>query len=248
MRNQKGFILILTLVLLVMLMLVSASFFSRHMDATDMSAMRRDHDLALSLVESGITRVMGKYYNDDSTLYAGIGCVNASMIGDMNCDGAHDNIESRPSSFNPPLPLDVTYEFFLSNAAGAGITETSPGILQKIADGEARQSGSAGQTNAVLASTAYLVVNDLFGGAVNSPLLFTSTASGLAKSSSTWNAESADSKVAVFIEVTRNATQSNWLDIWVCGVAQVGLSKAYGMRYMGSVSYTHLTLPTKRIV
>lgn len=235
-NNQSGYILPFTLVVLAILMLVSASFFSRNNDSTGMSAMRRDHDLALMLAESSINRVIGRFYNDDAALYS-IGCPSMSMIGDMNCDGLHDNPESRPTSFNPTLPLDVGYQFFASNG-NTGITETAPTLLQKIADGEARATGSNLTSQSIATNIQYLRVSDLFVNSSVRPILFRNGSSGLIASTSTWSGETADSKAAVFVEITRNSSKVSWLDLWVCSVAQVGDSKAYGMRYIGSFTDT----------
>lgn len=236
--RQHGYILPLVLVFLVILMFNSASFFYRTADSTKLSGSSRDYDQALLLAESGANYVMGRFSNTTTTTATIAPCAAARMVGDINCDGSIDGAQAKPASFNPTLPLTLGYEFFLTTGSNA-ITQNAPGILQLVADGEARNTGTVA-TQAISTGTTRLRVNDLFVSASIRPLLYTQSSTGLAYSANTWSAESSAEKVAVWIEVTKNpdATKANWFDIYLCSAAQIGNGKAYLQRFMGS--YTDL--------
>lgn len=270
-RNQnKGFVLLFVLILLIGLMITSAGFFYRANDDTKLSGTERDYDQALLLAEAGGNLVAGRFFNAcDPTVAGGVdcnpnaftlvGCPNPTQVGDMDCDGRFDNPQGRPSSAiatipNPTdYPVALGYEFFLHNpaSANAGITESAPGILQRIADGEARNSGANITSRQVLTTQGNLRVQDLFttnlapGGTAPQyvrPLLFVQNANGLTRSTLKWQNENAQEKVAVWLEITRNPNPNNteFTDLYLCSVAKVGNAKSYLMRYIGS--YTNLAI------
>ena len=238
MKKQKGYILPLVLILLTAMIAGSAAFFGRANDSASMSALQRDHDLAVTLAESGANRVLGLYYNDDATPRAVASCGVSTMIGDMNCDTLHDNPQSKPDSLNPTLPLPLAYEFFLTSSNG--LTESAPGILQMIANGEARNVSTPAANQSISTTTTRMKVSDLFVSASVSPLLFTNGSGGLVRSSNSWSAETSEEKVAVFLEATRNPDplKSTWIDLYINSVARVGTSRAYVLRYIGSFTDT----------
>lgn len=233
--RQNGYIIPFVLVLLIALLVGSASFFYRSSNSTSLSGASRDYDQARLLAESGANYVLGRFTNISTTTYT-LTCPAASMVGDLNCDGSLDNGQAKPPTFNPALPLGLGYQFFMTS--GAGITENAAGILQLVADGEARGTGVALSNQTISTATAYLRVNNLFVSNSIRPLLFTQSQTGLAPSTNTWNAETSPEKVAVWIEVTRNPDQPSWFDLHLSSAAQVGNAKAYLQRYMGS--YTDL--------
>lgn len=241
-KTSKGYILPFVLILLVALMVGSMSFFNRATDSTQLSMASRDYDQAMLLAESGANWVLGRFTNGSTTTYTGIGCAAASMPGDLNCDNTLDNGQGRPGSFTPTLPLALGYEFYLVDAAGSALSNNkAPGILQMVANGEARNSGGGlGGVQTVLSTTANLRVNDLFVSASLRPILLVQSATGLAGSTATWNAETAPEKVAVWLEVSRNPNPAyaGWFDLYLCSAAKVGNAKGYLQRYIGS--YTDL--------
>lgn len=234
-NKQDGYILPFVLILLIALLVGSASFFYRSSNSTNLSGASRDYDQARLLAESGANYVLGRFTNISTTTYT-LTCPAASMVGDLNCDGSLDNGQAKPASLNPTLPLALGYQFFMTS--GTGITQNAANSLQIVADGEARGTGAALSNQSISTATTYLRVNDLFVSSSIRPRLFTQSQAGLAPSPNTWNAETSPEKVAVWLEVTRNPENPNWFDLYINSAAQVGNAKAYLQRYMGS--YTDL--------
>jgi|GEM_PF-1734863 len=255
--HAKGFILLFVLILLIGLMVTSAGFFYRATDSTKISGTERDYDQALMLAEAGSNLVAGRFFNLDTTQYTLTGCTGTTAVGDMDCDGELDNSQGRVSSTAsaiPNSPLNpLPYQFYMSTTVSGGITQSSPSLLQRVADGEARNSGSSQNSREILTSVQYLRIRDLFSNtdapgnpaAKIRPLLFVQDANGLTRSTNKWQDESASEKVAVWLEVTKNPDPNNsqWSDIYLCSAAQVGNAKAYLLRFMGSYSNVFGTLP-----
>lgn len=247
-RAQHGYILPLVLVLLIMLMVGSASFFYRSTQGTQLSGANRDYDQARLLAESSMNLVLGRLTNFSATSAVAntsaavvpcIGAASAPLPNDLNCNGTADANEAKPASFTPTLPLSVGYEYFLTT--GTGITESTPGILQRVANGEARSSGNGALTDqSVPTGIANLRINDLFIDATQRPLLLTQSRNGLTFSSNSWNNEAAPEKSAVWLEISRDPdpAHASWYDLYLCSAAQVGSAKAYIERFVGA--YTDL--------
>lgn len=242
---QCGYILPFVLVLLAILMAGSASFFYRSTEEAKLSGATRDYDQARLLAESGMNLVLGRITNFSATSAvigtsaAVIPCIaaaSAPAVNDLNCNNTADANEAKPASFTPTLPLPVGYEFFLTGVAGAGITETRPGILQRVANGEARNSSSALAGQSVATNINALRINDLFISASLRPLLLTQSQNGLTFSANTWDKEPAAEKTAVWLEVSRDAdpAHATWYDLYLCSAAQVGNSKSYIQRFVGA--------------
>lgn len=228
-----------------MLMVSSASFFYRSTQGTQLSGATRDYDQARLLAESGMNLVLGRITNFSAasavanTSAAVIPCIaaaSAPAVNDLNCNGAPDANEAKPASFTPTLPLPVGYEFFLTNAAGAGITETSPNLLQRVANGEARNTPNALSDQSVLTSINALRINNLFISASLRPLLLTQSKNGLVFSGNTWDNEPSAEKAAVWLEVSRDPdpAHANWYSLYLCSAAQVSNAKAYIQRFIGA--------------
>ena len=244
--QAQGYILPFILILLITLMVGSASFFNRTISSGKLSGASRDYDQALLLAESGGNWLAGRFVNGDTTAYTGIGCAAASMVGDINCDGTRDDDQGHPANFAPANALlALGYQFYLRDNTNAFRTTGAAEVLQLVADGEARNEllNAAFNNNGILpGATPRLRVNDLFVSAAIRPILLVQSATGLTRSTATWNLETAPEKAAVWMELSRNpdATHPNWFDMYVCSVAKVGSSKAYLQRYIGS--YTDPTL------
>ncbi len=242
---QPGYILPFVLMLLVMVMVGSAGFFYRSAQGTQLSGATRDYDQARLLAESSMNVVLGRIINFStalpvvSTSAAVIPCIAAAgapAVNDLNCNGIADVNEAKPASFTPALPLAVGYEFFLTNAAGAGITEKSPGTLQRVANGEALNQPFALADQSVLTNVNALRIDDLFVSANVRPLLLTQDKNGLAFSSNTWNKEPAAEKAAVWLEISQDPdpAHSTWYNLYICSAAQVINAKAYIQRFIGA--------------
>lgn len=243
--EQTGYILPFVLILLVMLMVGSASFFYRSAQGTQLSGAVRDYDQARLLAESSLNLVLGRITNFSATApvintsAAVIPCIaaaSAPAVNDLNCNGVPDANEAKPASFTPTLPLPVGYEYFRTNAAGAGITEKTPGTLQRVANGEARNSGSALADQSVPTGINALRINDLFVNANVRPLLLTQSRNGLVFSSNTWDKEPAAEKAAVWLEVSQDPdpAHASWFSLYLCSAAQVSNAKSYIQRYVGA--------------
>lgn len=219
-RRQAGFILPFALVLLVLLIMLSAGFFNRSADSALFSGSARDSSQAMLLAESALNRLYGQFANG------------------KNVDGLNgvdkDDIKDLPVAMaTPPSPLNVKYLFY--RTGGAGIDQTGPDLLQRVANGEARNTGATLTTQGLANGTTMLKTNNLFVSSAMRPMLYVRDSTGLSASSATsWDAETGAEKVAVWIELTRNATHSGWLDVYVQAVAQVGAAKAYVQRYIGA--------------
>ncbi len=242
---QAGYILPFVLVLLVMLMVGSASFFYRSAQGTQLSGATRDYDQARLLAESSMNLVLGKVINFSATSAvantsaAVIPCIaaaSAPAVNDLNCNGMPDVNEAKPVSFTPALPLPVGYEFFLTSNINNSITESSPGTLQRVANGEARNSANALASQALPTNINALRINDLFVNSSVRPLLLTQSKNGLTFSSKTWDNESSIEKAAVWLEVSRDPdpAHANWYALYISSAAQVGNAKSYIQRFIGA--------------
>lgn len=242
-HTQAGFILPFVLIFLIVLIVGSAGFFFRSTQGTQLSGATRDYDQARLLAESSMNLVMGRITNFTATSAvantsaAVIPCIaaaSAPAVNDLNCNSTPDANEAKPTSLTPALPLPVGYEFFLSN--GIGITETSPGILQRVANGEARNSANAQASQAVATNVGALRINDLFVSASVRPLLLTQSQNGLVFSYNTWDAEPSPEKAAVWLEVARDPdpAHASWYSLYLCSAAQVSNAKSYIQRFIGA--------------
>jgi len=262
-HKEQGFILLFVLLLLVGLMVTSAGFFYRANNDTKLSGTERDYDQALLLAESGGNLVAGLFFNigdNNTSTNPYTGCDSGSLVGDLNCNGFHDNPEGRPQSAGSGLPktgdgYGLGYQFYLTATAGAGLSYSTPSILQRIADGEARNSGTSISTREILNSRTQLRVRDLFSTTLAPnkaasdpnpyirPFLFTQSATGLTRSTNKWQDEPSAQKVAVWLEVTKNPTDSTTFDNYLCAVAQVGNAKAYLLRFLGTYPVNLIQMP-----
>lgn len=223
-RCQDGFVLPFALVLLVVLIMLSAGFFNRSADSAVFSASTRDSGQAMLLAESALNRIYGQFAN------------GRDVDGQGNAD-ATDAKSIMTVISAPPATLSVKYIFY--RTSGTAIDQYQPDILQRVANGEARNSGASLTSQAVANGTGRLRVNDLFVSNVMRPMLYVRDNSGLsASAAASWDAEIATEKVAAWIEVTRNASHSGWLDVYVQAAAQVGGAKAYTQRFIGSFTDT----------
>lgn len=221
--RDSGYVLPFTLALLAVLTVLSAGFFDRAADSAIFSGSMRDSTQALLLAESAMNRLHGQFVNGK----------NVDGQGALDADDAKNIMYAMVA---PPSPLNVSYLFY--RTAGAGVDQTQPDILQRVANGEARASGATLATQGVPDGASRIRVNDLFIGDTMRPVLFTHSAAGLVRSVSRWGDAANAEKAAAWMEVTRNPSHSKWVDVYVQAAAQVGASKAYVQRYIGSYTDT----------
>lgn len=224
-RFQRGYILPLVAVLLIALMVSSLAFFNRANDATKLSGYTRDSTQAVILAESAVNLLFGKLRS------------NTMTVGDLNNDTLLDGAQARITVATPPLPLALPYMFYVT-AAGAGIDQATPRILQMVADGESSAPGATTLQPATQAITfpagaaqRLIRLNDLFISNAIRPRLYIQNNTGLAASNNTWATQTGD-KVAVWLEVTQNPTNPLWFDLHAAAAADVGQSRGYVQRYL----------------
>jgi hypothetical protein len=241
-HTQAGYILPFVLIFLIVLIFGSAGFFYRSTQGTQLSGATRDYDQARLLAESSMNLVLGRITNFTATSAvantsaAVIPCIaaaSAPAVNDLNCNSTADANEAKPASFTPALPLPVGYEFFLSN--GAGISESTPGILQLVANGEARNTANPLASQSV-PTNVNMRINDLFISASLRPLLLTQSQNGLVFSNNTWDTEQSPEKAAVWLEVSRDPdpAHASWYSLYLCSAAQVSNAKSYIQRFIGA--------------
>ncbi|MFQ5470770.1 MAG: hypothetical protein ACE5EH_10765 [Gammaproteobacteria bacterium] len=220
-KKQSGYILLLVTMFLFILMGTSAQFMNRVSDGTKLSSMVSDNSESLLLAESAMNMLMGKFAN---TL-------------DSDNDAIPDNQEAGniQSNLTNPNAFLMPYMYYVTT--GAGIDQNAASLLQKVADGEASGATVEKLTQQQVASNVNLLrVNALFISNTVKPKLYTQNNNGLLIDSTAadWANESGTAKAASWIELIENPNVANALDIYVQSVAQVGISKSYVQRYVGS--------------
>ena len=215
--QPRGYVLILTIVLLLALSMISVKFFSSVFNDSKIAGYSRDSEEAFQLAESTLNLVYGGF------------------IYDANFDDDEIIDNQAIIDLDNTLPLPVSYMFFVS--ANEKIEQTVPSILQRIADGEARASNGNVNGAQVSPTATTLRIPDLFGES-SRPLIFTPVSTGLQmQTEGMWtDFPSSLGKSAAWIEITRDAFQPNRLYLFVQAAAEVGKSKSFVQRYIGEYS------------
>lgn len=216
-RKPQGYVLLLTVILLLALSMISIKFFSANLNDSKIAGYNRDAEESFQLAESALNLVYGGFvYDADMDLNPG-----PDNQGVINLDDA--------------LPLPSHYMFIVSSSDK--IEQTTPSILQRIADGEARASKGNVAGARILPTATTLLLTDLFN-TTSAPLIFTPGNTGLQQhKNGHWNDfPASDGKAAAWIEITRDAFQVNRLYLFAQTMAQVGKSKSYLQRYIGEYS------------
>ena len=249
-RQQNGLALILVLVLLLITAAASVFFYNSMVGSTRLSGANRDNTASLLLAESALELLRGGFGNqlnsdaNNETIHAS-DCTKSRVVGQTTTLYSVDNCEayevirdvnSTTHVADVIAPLD--YVFFV-NDGGAGLTETRPSLLQKVANGEAKgvsDSAARVPNNQVVAEgTADLTINDLFSNS-HKPLVYAMNQNGLLveSNSASWTGITTQEKAAAWLEFTRNAADNKAMDIWVQAVGQTGFSRSYLQRYVGT--------------
>lgn len=213
---QQGYILIFVAVILLALISLSVSFFSGSITSNKIAGYNRDAEESFMLCESALNLVYGGFI----------------FQGDFNQDQKVDNEQT--INLDNPLPLPNPYMYIVSD--NGKIEQTTPSILQRVADGEARAVSGTVNSASISPTSTSLMINDLFSNSVK-PILFIQDSNGIQQTTGNWNSvPNSPGKAAVWIEVIRDSVQPNKLYLFVQSAAQVGKSKSYIQRYIGGYS------------
>lgn len=220
-RQQKGYSLLAVVVLLSLFAVIALQFLDRTTKSIQISGYARDSAESLVLAEAAM-----------NTLYG-------SFVYDADLDGANgpDNlttVNTKPGQIEISLP----YMYFVNG--GAGVDQTAPSLLQRIADGEAAAQGGAVNNHGT--SAARLRIDNLFqAGNAGAPIMFVHAPDEPAKLkrvTTTWSATNATRKAAAWLELTKNPLLDGTYGIYVQAAAQVGDAKAYVQRFAGTMTDT----------
>ncbi|MFV2058196.1 MAG: hypothetical protein ACC707_17150, partial [Thiohalomonadales bacterium] len=228
-------ILILSAVFLFVLVASSAHFYYRTTENTSMTGIARDSNKALLMAESAMEHLRGEFVqsrlNTDNTTRVTT-CVDGGVTD--------DTCESAAIQGNMDNPTTKLFEYMYFISASNALENTTPQLLQRIANGESSLIAANQLTsNKIVAGTAQLRINDLFNsGASLQPRLYTLSANSrlTASAAADWDAEINPQKASAWIEVIVNPNNANAVDLIVQAVAQVGKSKNYMQRLVGSFS------------
>ena len=229
-RQQDGFIVVVVAVFLLILMAGSAQLFGRIADDTRTSGVLRDSSASLMLAETAMEYLRGQYINTLDT------------VAETPTNGL-DQVIAGQLTGNMSDPDDILFPYMFYVTAGAGLDQTLPSLLQKVANGEAAAvDSSALTTRGVSADVNQMRVNDLFAspnGTSVAPMLYIlddNTGLLTASNAEDWDSETSPEKAAVWLEVIQNPNNSSSVDLFVQAIAQVGEAKSYVQRYVGTYS------------
>jgi len=229
-KKQAGYIVILTIVLLSALLVSSLSFFERTADSMQMTGYSRDSAESMLFAESAMNLVFGQFQS-------------GALVGD---DAVSDNTQQLTNPANMPLP----YLFHVSENNPA-IDQALPSILQRVADGEARNAGTAVNGSIVNVVSNNLLVENLFT-ATSQPMVFGVNDGRTGRDNSNrlldlnittaagWtNAIPDEPKIAaVWFELVQNPALAGSVQVYIQVASQVGRSKSYVQRLIGSYPTT----------
>jgi len=222
-KKQKGYIVLITIMLLATLLTTSLSFFERAASNMQMTGYNRDSAESLLLAESAMNMLLGRYIS----------------LQDLDGDLIPDRTENVDSL--APIPPRLYYMYFTSN--GLLVDQPAPSILQRVANGEARGIGNALASNLVPIANNNLRIRNLFVDVNTRPIVFNLAANNLLfinnaiQTSAAWdNAVDNNNQIAaVWFELVQNPALMGNLQIYVGSVAIVGNSRSYVQRLVGSV-------------
>jgi len=222
--RQDAYILLLSIILLLALLMASLNFFEQSADSLQISGYNRDSSESLLFAESAMNMLYGQFV------------FNANLDGDTEIDNNEKLNVDNPESL--PLP----YSYFIT--AGNGIDQALPSLLQRIANGEARNSGSASNNNSFNTNQNELLIDNLFTASGAKPILFKFDAQNKldieANSNENWSNFSSGKlkSAAAWLELVRNPELPGTIQVYVQSVAKVGSSKSYVQRLIGTYPNT----------
>lgn len=158
------------------------------------------------------------------------------IFGTFNHGGQYDGMTLdntvAPDLITPDLS-NHRYIFYIreDNQIRIGL----PDILQRVADGEARNAGGSIVNQVVDGTASTLLVQDLLQN--GRPLLFEKTNVFRAAPSLNW-ATSRNARAAAWIEAVRDPSQPSRVLFYAQAVGQYETSRSYVQRFLGSYSDT----------
>jgi len=222
-KSQRAYILIFSLILLALMLVASLSYFEQSSSSLQISGYNRDSSESLMLAESAMNLVYGNFVFDK----------------DLDDDQIVDNIA--PLNIDNPTAengIPVEYAYYISN--GTGIDQQLPSLLQRVANGEARNSGGTGNGHSFSASQNVLLIENLFTGSAK-PIVFELNSQGqLVPSTKSWATLSTThtKSAAGWLELVRNPQLEGTIQVYVQAVSKVGDSKSYVQRLIGAYPTT----------
>lgn len=219
--RRNGYILVITVVLLAALLIMSLKFFERSADSLQISGYNREATESLVVAESTMNMLYGWFlYNKD-----------------IDGDGTIDREEKIDVDELNDLPFEYLYYVSSSNE----VEQAFPSILQRIANGEARNEGGQVNSQIVLASSNRLLIDNLYSGS-QQPIVFEfDTNNRLVQSNRLWseidNNNTLDGAVAWFELVQNDALLGNY-QVYVQAVGKIGHSKGYVQRLILNLKTT----------
>lgn len=219
-ETERGYILLMA-ALFMAILAAGASTLLRQVDRdAAVSGAVRDQRLALAIAEAALNKLWGDFANQL----------------DSDGDGTLDRDETAALFQNQanPAPFLMPYMFVVS--AGGGIDQTEPGLLQRVADGEARASSAGGPISGIIAAGVTESSLDSLFETGRGPVLYTVGGDGIlrASASPTWTGEPATLKGAAWIEVIKSTTNPGGIDLVAESAGQAGAAKAYVQRTIAS--------------
>jgi len=240
--KQNGAALI-TMVMIMLVILMSSSVYlnSRMKTSTKLSGSERDNSEAFLYAESTMELLRGRFINNLDTQNSAVSgaCDDGTGTSPDKCEtGLIQQYIQNPIGNLVDNNL-MPYMFYVTAAGINTIDQTTPMLLQRIADGEALKPNNAGAginivSNSVPIAVTTLNLNDLFDS--GSPFLFTTNNNGLLidSNAASWTALNTSVKSMAWIEVIRNPSDNQAIDLYVQAVAQSGNSKRYLQSYIGT--------------
>jgi len=219
--KSAGYIIVLTIVLVVALLFITVQFLGRTSDSLQISGFQRDSQESLLLAESAMNKLYGQYY----------------YKVDIDGDGKIDFIDQALNVDNPQNS-ELPYLYYVDSEDENRYMET-PSILQRIANGEARGVGGSIDKNAVSKDTNQLLVENLYSNGGIQPIVYVLTSDNdLVKSNEKWsNIKDDETKVsAAWFEMVSNSDIDGDIQLYVQAIGKIGQSKSYVQRYIGSMS------------
>lgn len=216
--HESGYAVLLVAVILSILLVVAMDFLNQTTRSSQMAENSRDSAQARQMAENAANLLYGRF----------------TYGADINGDGITDKLQAGVDPAQPPVTLSLPYVFFVTEAGA--IDQTTPSLLQRVADGEARNEPGEIVTQRIPSTITRLIVNNLFS-AVYAPLMYVQDASGeIVLSAKYWAQENAYQKAAVWLELVKSSAGD--LNLYVSSASQVGSSKSYVQRFVGTYSAT----------
>lgn len=216
-KGNEGYILVITVVLLAALLLMTLKFFERTSDSLQMAGYDRGATESLLVAESAMNMLFGLYQHD----------ANLDDDGEQQIPDIQEALDLN----NWPLH----YMYFAS--ADNEINQAMPSILQKIANGEARNESGSVNSNIVNIASQRLKVENLYAGSAK-PIVFEFNAQDqIILSTKSWaDIKSTNSKAGVaWLEIVKNDSLQGDYQIYVQAVGRVGNSQSYVQRIIAYV-------------